>query len=115
MGLGPSLPPVELARRDLAFFMEVKRLFSTTSEVEIFSKESWIGTKVTGLTGRGLGMTGRIRSVLPACCERAHGHVWSLVGPARPVRRQRDSEREGLIGRGGASGHDRPDASGYEW
>jgi hypothetical protein len=34
------------------------------------------------------------------------------VGPTRPVRRQRDSEREGSIGCGGVSGHDRPDAFG---
>jgi hypothetical protein len=32
-GLGSSLPPAELAWRDSALFMEVKRLFSTTSEV----------------------------------------------------------------------------------
>jgi hypothetical protein len=38
MGLGPSLPPVELARWDSAFFVEVKCLFSTTPEAEIFSK-----------------------------------------------------------------------------
>jgi hypothetical protein len=33
-GLGSSLPPAELARRDSAVFEELKRLFSTTSEVE---------------------------------------------------------------------------------
>jgi hypothetical protein len=44
-----------------------------------------------------------------------HQRVRSLAGPARPVRRQRDSEREGSIGRGGASGHDRLDASGHVW
>jgi hypothetical protein len=32
-GLGPSLPPAELARRDLGVFEEFKRLFSTTPEV----------------------------------------------------------------------------------
>jgi hypothetical protein len=31
--LGSSLPPTELARRDLALFGEVKRLFSTAPEV----------------------------------------------------------------------------------
>jgi hypothetical protein len=33
----------------------------------------------------------------------------------RPVRHQRDREREGSIGRGGVFGHDRPDTSGHEW
>jgi hypothetical protein len=32
-GLGSSLPPVELARRDLGVFEELKRLFSTTPKV----------------------------------------------------------------------------------
>jgi hypothetical protein len=32
-GLGSSLPPVELARRDSGVFEELKRLFSTTPEV----------------------------------------------------------------------------------
>jgi hypothetical protein len=32
--LGSSLPPAELARRDLALFGEVKCLFSTALEVE---------------------------------------------------------------------------------
>jgi hypothetical protein len=45
MGLGPSLPPAELARQDSALFMEVKCIFSTTLEAEIFSKESWIETE----------------------------------------------------------------------
>jgi hypothetical protein len=33
-GLGSSLPPAELARQDSGVFEELKRLFSTTSEVE---------------------------------------------------------------------------------
>jgi hypothetical protein len=32
-GLGSSLPPAEIARRDSGVFEELKRLFSTTSEV----------------------------------------------------------------------------------
>jgi hypothetical protein len=32
-GLGSSLPPTELARRDSGVFEELKRLFSTTPEV----------------------------------------------------------------------------------
>jgi hypothetical protein len=45
MDLGPSLPPVELARRDSMLFVEVKRLFSTASEAEFISKSSWIETE----------------------------------------------------------------------
>jgi hypothetical protein len=45
MGLGPSLPPTELARRDSVLFVKVKRLFSTMPETEIFSKLSWIEMK----------------------------------------------------------------------
>jgi hypothetical protein len=48
MGLGPSLPPTELTRHDLALFMEVKCIFSTTPEAKIFSKESWIETEANG-------------------------------------------------------------------
>jgi hypothetical protein len=33
-GLGSSLPPVELTRRDSGVFEELKRPFSTTPEVE---------------------------------------------------------------------------------
>jgi hypothetical protein len=48
MGLGPSLPPAELVRRDSVLFVEVKHLFSTTPEAEIFSKSSWIETEANG-------------------------------------------------------------------
>jgi hypothetical protein len=44
-GLGSSLPPTELARRDSALFGEVKCLFSIAPEV---GKE----TEVTEVTGR---------------------------------------------------------------
>jgi hypothetical protein len=95
-----------------ALFMEVKCIFSTMTEVEIFSKSSWIETEVNGLTSRWIG---HVRLVLPTCCERAHRRVRSLAGLARPVRHQRDSEHEGSIRRGGASGHARPDMFGHEW
>jgi hypothetical protein len=71
-GLGSSLPPVELARRDSALFGEMKCLFSIAPEV----------TEVTGRwTGRGLCMTGRVRSVFSvcACFSLMIGHA------ARPV------------------------------
>jgi hypothetical protein len=48
MGLWPSLPPAELARQDSMLFVEVKRLFSTMPEAEIFSKSSWIEIEANG-------------------------------------------------------------------
>jgi hypothetical protein len=119
MGLGPSLPPAELARRNSALFMEVKRLFFTTPEAEILSKPSWIETEANGdhrgdrtlnrtRPVSGSGSQARVARVLHQCDR-------SLAGPARPVRCQRDREREGSIGRGSVSGHDRPDASGRGW
>jgi hypothetical protein len=48
MGLGPSLPPAELARLDSALFVKVKHLFSTMPVVEIFSKSLWIETQANG-------------------------------------------------------------------
>jgi hypothetical protein len=71
------------------------------------------------VTGRGLGMTGRVRSVAVAVRHRmlglhtgTSGRLWD-----RPVR---SSPREATkharsIRRGGASGHDQLDASGREW
>jgi hypothetical protein len=38
--LGSSLPPAEQARRDLAFFVEVKCIFFTTLDAENFSKST---------------------------------------------------------------------------
>jgi hypothetical protein len=48
MGLGSSLPPAKLVRRDSALFVEVKCIFSTMPVAEIFSKSSWIETKANG-------------------------------------------------------------------
>jgi hypothetical protein len=48
MGLELSLPPASQARRDSALFVEVKCIFSTKSEAEIFSKSSWIETEASG-------------------------------------------------------------------
>jgi hypothetical protein len=48
MGLEPSLPPALQARRDSTLFVEVKRLFSTTPDAEIFSKSLWIETEANG-------------------------------------------------------------------
>jgi hypothetical protein len=85
-GLGSSLPPADLARRDSGVFEELKRLFSTTPEVR---KETEV-TEVTGCwTGRGLCLTGHVRSVFSLCA--CFGF---------------------LIRRGDASSHSRSDASG---
>jgi hypothetical protein len=69
-------------------FREMKRLFSTASDAK--KRRRTEVTKVTRRwTGHGLCLTGRVRSVLSIC---------ACLGI--------------LIGRGGASGHDRRDASG---
>jgi hypothetical protein len=62
----------------------MKRLFSTAPDAKKRRR-----TEVTEVTGRGLCLTGRVRSLLSVC---------ACLGI--------------LIGRGGAPGHDRPDASG---
>jgi hypothetical protein len=48
MGLGPSLPLALQAQWDSVLFVEVKCIFSTTLEAEIFSKSSWIETEANG-------------------------------------------------------------------
>jgi hypothetical protein len=99
-------------------FVEVKCIFSTTSEAEIFSKSSWIETEANG------GHWG----------DRTLNRTWSwhdwtrlvsgsscLAWDARASHRRVQSSPRGTamhtrsIGRGDASGHDRPDASGHEW
>jgi hypothetical protein len=70
-------------------FREMKRLFSTAPDAK--KRRRTEVTEVTGRwTGRGLCLTGCVRSVLSVC---------ACLGI--------------LIGRGGASGHDRPDAFGH--
>jgi hypothetical protein len=106
--------------------VEVKRLFSTTPEAEIFSKSSWIEMEANGghwgdrTLDRMRSRYDWTRSVSGSSSQAwvvrvLHQRVRSLMGPTRPVRCQRDSECEGSIGHGGASGHDRPDASSREW
>jgi hypothetical protein len=67
-------------------------------------------------TGRGHGLTGRVRSV-HAAVRRAgvrvlHRRVRSLAGPARPVRRPEGTEVRKVDRTRGASGHTRSDTSG---
>jgi hypothetical protein len=77
-GLGSSLLPAELARRDSGVFEELKRLFSTTPEVG----------KETEANGGHRGDRTR-----------------SLFDRTRPVSVQRLRVFLFLIGRGGAFGH----------
>jgi hypothetical protein len=91
-GLGSSLPPAELARRDLGVFEELKRLFSTTPEV---------GKEMEANGGH--------------ISDRTLDRTRSLFDRTRSVSVQRLRVFLFLIGRGGASGHCRSDASGRSW
>jgi hypothetical protein len=84
-GLGSSLPPAELARRDSGVFEELKRLFSTTPEV---GKE----TEANG------GHRG--------------DWTWSLFDRTRPVSVQRLRVFQFVDRMRSVSGHCRSDASG---
>jgi hypothetical protein len=95
MGLGPSVPPTELARWDSALFMEVKCIFFTTSEAEIFSKSLWIETEANG------GHWG----------DRTLNRTWSRHDRTRPVS-DSSSLARGLGFTTGVSGHSRDDAFG---
>jgi hypothetical protein len=99
MGLGPSLPPAELARRNSVFFVEVKHLFSTKPEMEIFSKSSWLETEANGghwgdwtrsRNDRTRPVNGSTR--LARDTRASHRRVRSITGPARPVKPQRNCE-----------------------
>jgi hypothetical protein len=86
MGLGPSLPPAKLARWDSAFFVEVKCIFSTTPEAEIFSKSSWIEIEANG------GHWGdRTRSQHDQTRSVSSSHVLRTRTPVRPVTRGTDA------------------------
>jgi hypothetical protein len=84
-GLGSSLPPAELTRRDSGIFEELKRLFSTTPEVE----------EETEANGGHRGDQTR-----------------SLFDQTRPVSVQRLRVFQFVDRTCSESGHDRPDASG---
>jgi hypothetical protein len=81
--LGSSLPPAELARRDSAFFMEVKCMFFTTLEAENFSKskEKEVKEETEAKGGHWCDQTldrtrsrhdRRVRSVAAALCGMGH-------------------------------------------
>jgi hypothetical protein len=103
-------------------FVEVKYIFSTMPEAVIFSKSSWIEREANGghWGDRTWSRLHRTCPVSSSYCKGAwarvlHRHVRSLVGSVRPVRRSEGMQITWSIGRGGASGHDRPDASDREW
>jgi hypothetical protein len=71
------------------------------------------------VTERGLDMTGRVRSVVAAVWRGTlglHTGASSRSGTGAFDEAPRETAKHvKSIGRGGASGHDRPDASGREW
>jgi hypothetical protein len=106
--------------------VEVKRLFSTTPETEIFSKSSWIETEANeGHRGdRTLNRTrsrhDRTRPVSDnSSLARGLGFTTGVSDHSWD-RRVRSGTRgatngKGSIGRGGASGHNRTDVSSRVW
>jgi hypothetical protein len=93
-------------------FVKVKRLFSTAPDAK-----KWRRKGVTRVTRRWIGCGWRVRSAHPTC--RGSSTHTGVSGRSRD-RRVRSSSREAAkharsIGRGGASGHDRPDVSDRVW
>jgi hypothetical protein len=88
-GLGSSLPPTELARRDLGVFEELKRPFSTTPEV-----------------GQEMEANGGHRG------DRTLDRTRSLFDRTSPVSVQRLRVFQFVDRTRSASGHSRSDASG---
>jgi hypothetical protein len=118
-GLGPSLPPAELARRDSGVSKKLKRLFSTSSEV---GKE----TEANG-GHQGDRMLHRMRSRFDRTClvsstqqsgVRVLGFATGASGPSwnRSVRSgtQRSRAWRRADRTHGASGHTRSDVSGHD-
>jgi hypothetical protein len=96
-------------------FLKVKRLFSTAPNAKKRRRKGVTG--VTGrLTGRWIRRGWRVWSAHPVCRDsgRTDASGWSrdrcVQSSSREVAKHARS-----IGRGGASGHDRPDASGRVW
>jgi hypothetical protein len=90
-----SLPP-SVRARDSGDFGEVKCLFSIAPEVGKETEANAV-TEVTGrCTGRGHGVTGRVRSVQRgfrrAGARVCNRRVRSLAGPARPVMHPEETE-----------------------
>jgi hypothetical protein len=90
MSLGPSLSCQACERGIRHFFVEVKRLFSTTPVAKIFSKSSWIETE----TNRG------------QWGDRSLDRKWSRHNRTRPVS-DSSSLARGLGFITGSSGHSR--------
>jgi hypothetical protein len=114
-GLGPSLPPTELARLDSGIFEELKRLFSTTPEV---GKETEANGGHQGDRTRSRFDQTRSVSSTQQSGARVLGFATSVSGPSwnRSVRSgtQRSRAWRRADRTCGASGHTRSDASGRD-
>jgi hypothetical protein len=93
MGLGPSLPPIELERQDLVLFVEVKRLFSITPETKFFSKSLWVEKEANGghRGDRTRSRHNRTRPIsgsssLARDARASHRCIRSIIGPPRSVK-----------------------------
>jgi hypothetical protein len=112
-GLGSSLPPTERASAGFRRFRGNK--------MPIFHyAESWKRrrTEVTEVTGRGHGLTGRVRSVQRSSQARGLGFATGAFGHSRDQSIRSGTQRNSAWRRAertrGASGHTRSDASGHE-
>jgi hypothetical protein len=95
-------------------FVEVKSLFFTAPEAKKRRRK-----EVTGVAGCWIGRGWCVQSVAAVVRHGTLG-LWTGASGRSWDRRVRSSPREAAkhvrsIGRGGTSGHDRPDASGHEW
>jgi hypothetical protein len=113
-GLGSSLPPVELARWDSTFFVEVKYLFFSIVPKARNGGES-SGCLSLKNFDRTLDRTRsrmdlRVQSVAAAAETRGLGFRTSASGQA-----PRGTADHKVNWTRCASDHDRPDASGHEW
>jgi hypothetical protein len=83
-GLGPSLPPAELARRDSGVFEELKRLFSTTLEVrkEMEANEGHSGDRMSNRTRSRFDRTRPVSSTQQSDA-RVLGFATGASGPSR--------------------------------
>jgi hypothetical protein len=95
-------------------FVEVKHLFFTALEAKKWRRKKVTGVirRVTGrVIGRWIRRGWRVRSVQRAG---ARSEVRGFVTGASDHTPRRAAQREGLIERGGASSHMRPNASGRQ-
>jgi hypothetical protein len=118
-GLGPSLPPAELARWDSGVFEELKQLFSTTSEVEkeTEANKGHQGDRTLHRTWSQFDRTRPVSSTQQSGA-RVLGFATGAFGPSRNRSVRSGTQRSRAWRRAdrtrGASGHTRSDASGRD-